>query len=610
MLRARYSLFFIILSILSACSSLKDSDKGYSKFTFPLYQLGKVEVNEQEIRYPWEYWKNGKDLDGRSFRSEELVTADSYFFKGHREKAFKNYLEIDPKTLKARENQALILRIASGYLSNGESRKALAIFSDALKQERKDINHINPFYIPVIAYAYGAQRNYNQAIAWLVKLQRFSLVEPELVAENHLKIILRDPTTLELEKLMKEWSKDSFVISALTSERRSRLGSGGEFNQSYGVISDQGDFSSGSTSGDGRNVLVILPLTGKYAALGQSTKRGIDIVFEGSDLTPCYLDLSDDTAEINDKLKSAFDRCKPIAVLGPLLSESAAIVRSRLNGSNIPMLTFSKRSDFKTGENIFRLGATPKSQVGALIDYIFSLRAIKKVGLVFSPESGYDEFADLFKKAVQGSSMEIIFEALSSKTASDETRLVELIDRQAPQALIVFDSLRNASRLLGMLDQRARSRLLVFGPASWDSTEELKQSANLFEGVIFPSLFNAGVASDRGLLFLDSYRKRYRTTPDFLAAQGYDGANIIKQAFSGLPDGSSNGVNALKGVGLVAGVSGPIRVTSSGNIERTYQILQFQGGSIGLPSVESIFAKLRVKSSALSFQDQQEYYSN
>jgi ABC-type branched-subunit amino acid transport system substrate-binding protein len=151
-----------------------------------------------------------------------------------------------------------------------------------------------------------------------------------------------------------------------------------------------------------RAVGVVLPLTGRYKAFGETTLRGLQLALKGSDLELVVKDTQGDpslTATLVEQL--AFDD-GVLAIIGPLLSEDsrrAALVAEELQ---VPLITLSRLDDLTLiGPHVFRSMVTNAQQAEALVDYAMGSLGYRTFA-VLHPNTPFGvEFTNAFWDAVE-----------------------------------------------------------------------------------------------------------------------------------------------------------------------------------------------------------------
>ena len=133
-----------------------------------------------------------------------------------------------------------------------------------------------------------------------------------------------------------------------------------------------------------RTVGVLLPMTGRYKAVGEAMLRGIKLGLADSDVELIVKDTQGDvnlTSQAMEQL--AFDE-GAIAVLGPVLAEDsrrAALVAEELQ---LPLLTLTRQEDITDiGPYIFRNMLTNSAQAQAIADYAMKVKGFKSFAVLY-----------------------------------------------------------------------------------------------------------------------------------------------------------------------------------------------------------------------------------
>jgi ABC-type branched-subunit amino acid transport system substrate-binding protein len=133
-----------------------------------------------------------------------------------------------------------------------------------------------------------------------------------------------------------------------------------------------------------RTVGVLLPMTGRYKAVGEAMLRGIKLGLADSDVELIVKDTQGDvnlTSQAMEQL--AFDE-GAIAVLGPVLAEDsrrAALVAEELQ---LPLLTLTRQEDITAiGPYVFRNMLTNSAQAQAIADYAMKVKGFKSFAVLY-----------------------------------------------------------------------------------------------------------------------------------------------------------------------------------------------------------------------------------
>jgi ABC-type branched-subunit amino acid transport system substrate-binding protein len=119
-----------------------------------------------------------------------------------------------------------------------------------------------------------------------------------------------------------------------------------------------------------------------------------------------------------------------------------------------------------------------------------------------------------------------------------------------------------------------KKRIRPLGTALWDNAQKIARSQALFERAIFVTPFFTQSGRPEVQQFVEAYRAKYSAAPNFLAAQGFDVGTLLvtalrKSAESGWPFD-----RALLEVAPYQGVTGAITVLPSGEIKRSFYVVE------------------------------------
>ncbi|MBM7119341.1 penicillin-binding protein activator [[Archangium] primigenium] len=133
-----------------------------------------------------------------------------------------------------------------------------------------------------------------------------------------------------------------------------------------------------------RTVGVLLPMTGKYKAVGEAVMRGIKLALSGSDVELVVKDTQGDVNLTGQGMEQlAFDS-GAIAVLGPIVADDArraALVAEELQ---LPLLTLTRQEDITDiGPYVFRNMLTNSAQARAIADYAMKQKGFKSFAMLY-----------------------------------------------------------------------------------------------------------------------------------------------------------------------------------------------------------------------------------
>lgn len=133
-----------------------------------------------------------------------------------------------------------------------------------------------------------------------------------------------------------------------------------------------------------RTVGVLLPMSGKYKAVGEAVLRGVKLALAGSDVELVVKDTQGDVNVTGQALEQlAFDE-GAIAVLGPITSDESRRAALLAEELQVPLLTLTRQEDITDiGPFIFRNMLTNSAQARAIADFAMKQKGFKSFAMLY-----------------------------------------------------------------------------------------------------------------------------------------------------------------------------------------------------------------------------------
>jgi branched-chain amino acid transport system substrate-binding protein len=293
--------------------------------------------------------------------------------------------------------------------------------------------------------------------------------------------------------------------------------------------------------------------TGGSAALyGTEQKQAIELAFAEINAAKTLKDITlqsihaDDGADRGQTV-NIFQRLirqdKVVAILGPTLSNSAFAADPIAQQAGIPVIASSNTAPnlTKIGDFIFRT-SVPEDQVfPSVLSYAVKTRGIKRVALIYGLDDALTRGAhDVQKKAVADLGLEQVGIESYQRGDVDFSAQLTKIREQKPDAIILGTLAEEAAAILRQARQLGFDSKVAFIGCNANISAKLFELAGpAANGIIVGAAWFAGFDSPRSKTFVEAYRKRYGTTPDIYAAQGYDAAYLLAEAIRRADDVSN-----------------------------------------------------------------------
>lgn len=344
---------------------------------------------------------------------------------------------------------------------------------------------------------------------------------------------------------------------------------------------------------DANLIAVLLPLSGKYAAVGQQLQEALEFGYGtgARRLVPYDSGASAETAVA--ALEKAVLEDGAIAVIGPLLSDETEAVVGAAEALHVPLVSLSQSYDDRTDARFALQGMyTRTDQVHALVGYLIDEKAFTRFA-TFHPDNSFGTHsADAFDAAVKAKGGEVrhrgSYEAdsqnlleFAKKFGVRQGNLWEL--RKAAEAAggnpdtvvvpptIDFDALflpESASRtplaaaalayeefpMGDFVPTKDSPTVPLVGLSSWN-TEKLIATGNEYtRNSIFLDVFSSAANTDPE--FANSYRQATGRTPKALEAATVDVGKLMAAAAKSRADNRASFLLALEEAELTDTVTG------------------------------------------------------
>jgi ABC-type branched-subunit amino acid transport system substrate-binding protein len=345
-------------------------------------------------------------------------------------------------------------------------------------------------------------------------------------------------------------------------------------------LAEKADNLKASLEGKGAGkpvILILAPLSGAQAELGNYMVQGILLYTDSlkNKISIHITDIRTDPATALSKVKQAMAQDSIVAVIGPLLSASAATVAAWMSEKtpHIPMITPTATDDgiAEMGKNIFQLNISSARLASSIAEYAMNCLQIKEFAIM-APFGDYGSLmSDEFQRAVEYNGGVILtvqnyaeglpdyqndFKILRDNKLKLDTRRVNMHkissnnfslprrDSWLEDSTLIFPAIfiPSASPAAAglMASQIAFHKVQVgnlLGSSGWHGREFLLNAKNHSENSAFSVAFNSNEAAEKKS-FTEKFKEKWQRDPDEnkIAGLSYDAIRIVNSA---LASGSS-----------------------------------------------------------------------
>lgn len=342
---------------------------------------------------------------------------------------------------------------------------------------------------------------------------------------------------------------------------------------------------------DPRKIVVLVPMTGKYEAVGKQVREALTFGYGPGVATLEFVDSGATPETAVAALEKAVLEGGAIAVVGPMLSDETEPVVAKAEELHVPLLSLSQSYEDTTGHRwALQPMVTRGDQIEALLQYASKERGMDSFA-VFAPDNDFGtRAAQRFEAEVAERGLTVSTRAtyaaesnnLSEYARKLGTRAGNLAQLRAeavanggnPNTVVVppkidFDAIfipEAAARtplvcaalayeefpLGDFVPRQGGTKIPLLGLSSWNNSQLVTQGNEYTRGSLFPDVFNAGVVGETP--FVTEFRSATGHAPIALEAAVVDVGKLLAATVKQSP--ASRG--AFRTAALAARVADPV----------------------------------------------------
>ncbi|MBX3041400.1 MAG: penicillin-binding protein activator [Bdellovibrionaceae bacterium] len=364
---------------------------------------------------------------------------------------------------------------------------------------------------------------------------------------------------------------------------------------------------------DSKTIGVVLPLSGRNAAIGQRALRGIEIGLGLSDgVSPYKLAIADSEGN-PDVARRAVERLvkedNVIGIIGSLLSRTAPAVASKADELGVPTIALSQKSGItEIGPTVFRNALTSEMQVRQIVRTAIDDMNLRRFAILYPNDQYGIEYANYFWDEVLARGGQVTaaqiynpkdtdFRAVTQRLVGtwyvearqDEFQLIskEKIQAQTNRrsvrqnknaedllpaivdfdAIFIPDSSKMLSQMAAFLSYAGVRNVKLLGTNLWNSPGIAKRAGSFGDKLVFvdsPTVDVTGGSSK----FVSDYKQLFGEAPTGIEIQAYDSALLIRTLIGQGANTREQLTRRLTDIRSFPGATGPLFMSSAREVRR------------------------------------------
>ena len=376
-----------------------------------------------------------------------------------------------------------------------------------------------------------------------------------------------------------------------------------------------------------KTIGVVLPLTGRSAAVAQRTLRGIQfgLGLNGSPTSSFRLAVIDSqgNAEVARRgVERLVSEDNVIAIIGGLQSKTASAEANQASELGVPTISLSLRQGVtEVSPLVFRNTLTAEMQIRRLVRTAMDELGYKRFAVLFPNDAYGVEATNLFWDEVLArggkitaaqtySPKETDFREsverlvgtffIEARTEEFKTRSKEINEANAQKhrsarintkeavlppmidfdAIFIPDSMKAFGQISATLAYNEVKNVKLLGTNLWNVDGLQKRAGPFANNLLFVDSYSNTDGRFQNSGFVREYKKTYGVDPGQFEIQGYDSALMLRQLISQGASSRQSLGRALSDLNNLPGLLGPLSVDEDRDILRPVTVLTLENGQI------------------------------
>lgn len=300
-------------------------------------------------------------------------------------------------------------------------------------------------------------------------------------------------------------------------------------------------------------IALVAPLSGDNKNLGQSLKRGAEVYIEklnqsggieGKFVGLTVHDNKGDAALSSQLASKAVNDENVLAIIGPWSSDAVDATASVIGNTGLAMITPSPQAHnlAEKHNSLFTLTFGEKHETRFLANYMRNVLQEKLVSIVYDSSTNTDN-ANEFRKAFERFGIELrhnwSFDSTSGNTDKRFAKIAAEIKAASDSgAIYLAMNAADAAKLVtAMRDVKAINNIMgphLLGTNAFAEGFTAANHDTYADGIMTAAPLMFDTANQKVQNFRSAYLNKFKQSPDWIAAYGFESASIIGEAVRGL----------------------------------------------------------------------------
>ncbi|MGD9504902.1 MAG: penicillin-binding protein activator [Syntrophobacteraceae bacterium] len=348
----------------------------------------------------------------------------------------------------------------------------------------------------------------------------------------------------------------------------------------------------------------LIPLSGPHESFGRMVMRGLAMAAEewnGSHPNqPVNLVLKDTQTQPEVAARALDELAKEngvFAVVGLLSKQSIESLSPVVSKLGMPLLTMTQKDETAPNPYVFHVFLDKEDMVRAEVRHCKEKLGCNKFAALY-PAGRYGEsLENVFDKVVHEVGGNFVASASYEPNSTDFRepiqKLIQMSQKNDPvptpnsipfDALFIPDESQTVALIAPQLPYYNLVGVTLLGTNIWGESPPINEVGGVYvEKAMFATPFHPESKSPVMQAFVEKFKGLYQSTPSYLEAQAYDAMKLFLMARSRLSGSSMQRTALIQNLLQIKGydgVTGKLSFAPTGELDRTYLLMQVQGGKL------------------------------
>lgn len=343
-------------------------------------------------------------------------------------------------------------------------------------------------------------------------------------------------------------------------------------------------------AGNTLKIGAVFALSGPQSTYGQESIEGVQLAFDelkakdpalANKISLVIEDEKSNPVDAANAAKKVLSIDKVDLIFGTVASSNTLSMISPVLEAKKPLVTPASTNPevTKRGDLVFRTCFIDPFQGAVLANFALTNLGKKKAAILVDFKSDYSKgLAQFFEEAFKAGGGDVVAkEAYEAGKKDFKTQLVKIRAKQ-PEVLLVPGYYQEVGLIMKQAKQMGFN-VIMLGGDGWDSpTLYDLAGADAVKDHYFSSHFAADDTDPTVQKFVQSFTAKYRKAPGAMAALGYDGFEVIADAFKRAGSADAPALQkALATTKNLKGVTGNISINGARDAEKDAVVLKTVG---------------------------------